>query len=95
MSKTNLTILDPIAYAEFLAESNREATAELKELATQQENTQAVLAEKARSIVTTNQTIPKLRPALFSNIPWAWLLLGVGIGAGVTTTAVTMMGGPA
>lgn len=30
MTRTNLTILDPVAYAEHLAQRNREATAELE-----------------------------------------------------------------
>lgn len=74
MSKTNLTILDPVAYAEHLAEQNREASAEL----------QAVL--DAQPIIPEPSVSASLRP--FPN--WlsfavvAVIAGGVGVLAGIS-----------
>ena len=74
MSKTNLTILDPVAYAEHLAEQNREATAELKALL------------EIQPIVTNSlpTTSPKTLPHWLSFAVVATVAAGFGLFAGVT-----------
>lgn len=73
MNKTNLTILDPVAYAEHLAEKNREATAELK----------AVL--EAQPVVTNFSPVPSPNslPNWFSFAVVASVATSFGLFAGV------------